>query len=126
MSGAWYAGRVSWRRGGRALLFLAVIAGLIGGVLIAVVAGARRTDSAYDRLMRVTDGPHEVIFATSDAPRIDAFLRSARTVERFAPAAGMIGRRPPGQDWYSLDAPYDATHFIKPDIVRGRTTLRSE
>jgi predicted lysophospholipase L1 biosynthesis ABC-type transport system permease subunit len=119
MSGAWYVGRASWRRGIRSLIFLGLVAGLVGGVLIGAFAGARRTASAYDRLLNASRSPHEVLFATADSAKIESFLDHSTLVARYAPAAGMIGRRAPQEDWYSLYAPLNAD-FGHPMLERGR------
>jgi hypothetical protein len=121
MSGAWYVGRASWRRSFRALLFLGLVAGLVGGVVLGAIAGARRTSTAYDRLLHASGAPEEVLFLTADAPEIPTFLRDhPLLVERFAAATGMIGRRAPGEDWYSLDAPQDWGAFGLSFLKRGR------
>ncbi|HEY7106272.1 MAG TPA: FtsX-like permease family protein [Acidimicrobiia bacterium] len=46
-----YRLRVDVRRGWRACLGLAIVTGLVGGAVLALAAGARRTDSAYDRFL---------------------------------------------------------------------------
>src|SRR5262245_15182785 len=120
MFGAWYVGRASWRRGLRSLILLGLIAGLVGGVLLGTIAGARRTTTAYDRLLRASGGPHEVLFATADTPRIESFLDQSPTVARYGRAAGMIGRHAPQQDWYSLYAPLDAAPLYHPLLEQGR------
>jgi hypothetical protein len=105
MAGAWYIGRASWRRGWRALVFLGLLAGLVGGVVLGAWAGGRRTSSAYDRLLHASGFPNEIMFVTAQDQAVQDWLRHTPSVERFATATGMIGRRAPGQDWYSLDAP---------------------
>ena len=121
MSGAWYVGRARWRRSFRALLFLGLVAGLVGGVVLGAIAGARRTSTAYDRLLHASGAPEEVLFLTADAPEIPKFLRThPEIVERFAPATGMIGRRAPGEDWYSLDAPQHWGAFGLSFLAHGR------
>jgi hypothetical protein len=121
MSGAWYVGRAGWRRSFRALLFLGLVAGLVGGVVLGAVAGARRTSTAYDRLLHASGNPEEVLFLTADSPEIPRFLRDhPEIVDRFAPATGMIGRRIPQQDWYSVDAPEDWGTFGLSFLRRGR------
>src|SRR6187549_2661970 len=107
MAGAWYVGSARWRRSWRQLLLLGVLAGVIGGA----VSGARRSSSAYDRLVRAAGAPHEVLFVFDDVPAITKWLDSAPGVDRYAAGAGMIGRRAPQQDWYSLDAPYERGQF---------------
>lgn len=49
MAGAWYRARAELRRRWLSTLGLALLAGLVGGVVLAGAAGARRTSSAMDR-----------------------------------------------------------------------------
>jgi ABC-type antimicrobial peptide transport system permease subunit len=51
MTTVWLALRADMRRRWPALLSLALLLGLIGGVVLTAAAGARRTDTAYPRLL---------------------------------------------------------------------------
>jgi putative ABC transport system permease protein len=51
MGGVWYAGRREVRRRWPALVLLVVVLGTAGGAVLAAVAGARRTASAFDRFL---------------------------------------------------------------------------
>jgi FtsX-like permease family len=51
MAAVWVRARAELRRRWRATVLLAVLVGLAGGVVLAAVAGARRTDSAMDRFL---------------------------------------------------------------------------
>src|SRR5580698_818299 len=50
MAPVWFALRAGLRRKWRALVSLALLLGLAGGVVLTAAAGARRTDTAYPRL----------------------------------------------------------------------------
>ena len=50
MGAVWMRLRAELRAGWRSLLGLALVAGLAGGLVIAAAAGARRTDTAYERM----------------------------------------------------------------------------
>ena len=52
MTTVWLALRADVRRKWPALLSLALLLGLIGGVVLTAASGARRTDTAYPRLLR--------------------------------------------------------------------------
>src|SRR5512140_2061206 len=52
MGSTWLALRADLRVRWRALAGLALLLGLIGGVVLTAAAGARRTDTAYPRLLR--------------------------------------------------------------------------
>ena len=51
MATVWLELRADLRQRWRALLSLALLLGLIGGVVLTAAAGARRTDTAYPRLL---------------------------------------------------------------------------
>src|SRR3954471_24589012 len=51
MTGLWYRARAEARRRWRAWVGLALIIGVLGGVAAALAAGARRTGTAFDRLI---------------------------------------------------------------------------
>jgi len=51
MAPVWFALRSETRRRWRALVSLALLLGLAGGVVLTAAAGARRTDTAYPRLL---------------------------------------------------------------------------
>lgn len=48
----------------RALVLLGVLAGLVGGLALAAVAGARRTSNVYDRYREATGRSDAIVFAT--------------------------------------------------------------
>src|SRR5438270_2650039 len=56
--------RSELRRRWRSLVVLGVIAGIVGGLAMAAVAGARRTATAYARFNRATAAPHAILFGT--------------------------------------------------------------
>jgi hypothetical protein len=120
MAGAWFVGSTRWRGHWRRLLFLGVVAGLVGGAILGALAGARRTSTAYDRLVRTTGTAQEVLFVSAQSKAVEHWLSSAPGVDRYGVAAGMIGRRAPQQDWYSLNAPFSSRLFPHPVLVRGR------
>lgn len=55
MAAVWMRTRAELRGRWRSLLAVAILVGLAGGATLAAVAGARRTDSAFDRLVRDTE-----------------------------------------------------------------------
>src|SRR5437764_1336170 len=52
------------------ILVLALIVGVLGGVVIAAVAGARRTDSAYPRFIRAERSMDVALDANSRDPQL--------------------------------------------------------
>src|ERR1700691_3467114 len=61
MAAAWVFLRAELRRRWRAWLSVALVAGAFAGVVTAAAAGARRTDSAYPRLLAWSKAPDIVI-----------------------------------------------------------------
>ena len=57
MAAIWLWVRSEWRRGWAGLLALALLIAFAGGVSLAVLAGARRADSALDRFEAATNNP---------------------------------------------------------------------
>jgi hypothetical protein len=79
--------RSDLRRRWRSLLAVALLVGLVGGLVLTAVAGARRTDSAYPRLLEALD--------TSDvsvevAPEYFDEIAALPQVEAVAPASFMF------------------------------------
>ena len=57
MGSTWLALHADLRMRWRAMAGLALLLGLIGGVVLTAAAGARRTDTAYPRLLRSPPSP---------------------------------------------------------------------
>src|ERR1041384_11482 len=66
MTAVWMRARNEVRAGWRALVSLALIAGVGGGAAIAAIAGARRVDSVYPRFRAATNAYDELIGVTGD------------------------------------------------------------
>jgi FtsX-like permease family len=76
----------------RALLVLGVLAGLAGGTVMAAVAGARRTTTAYARYRQATAAPDAIVFATQVGLFDADFTRVRRLPEVVD--AGQFGLAP--------------------------------
>ena len=68
MVAAWLWSAANWRRAWRFLIALAALAGIVGGVAIATVAGARRASTAVDRMAEPTGWPDVFVFTPSEVP----------------------------------------------------------
>jgi putative ABC transport system permease protein len=69
MATVWLALRADLRQRWRALLGLALLLGLVGGVVLTAAAGARRTDTAYPRLLSWASATQaDLIPAANDFP----------------------------------------------------------
>lgn len=60
MNATWYRFRAEWRAHWRGLFAIALLMGVAGGVAMAAGAGARRTASAFDRMLDATE-PSDVL-----------------------------------------------------------------
>jgi hypothetical protein len=66
--GAWYLWRGTARGTGRAILAVALIAGLLGAVALAALAGARRTDTAYGRYLTASNASDALVNVPGELP----------------------------------------------------------
>lgn len=85
MGAAWYRTRSELRRRWRATLLLTLLVGLVGGIVLTTVAGARRSSTAYERFREETlssdldiapsDPSEEDFEAIRDLPQVVAMTR---------------------------------------------------
>jgi ABC-type antimicrobial peptide transport system permease subunit len=78
MTTVWFALRADVRRRWPALLSLALLLGLIGGVVLTAAAGARRTDTAYPRLLTWANATQTDIIPDGNGIPADYFAALAR------------------------------------------------
>jgi ABC-type lipoprotein release transport system permease subunit len=114
-----------------AILSLALIVGVIGGVVIAAAAGARRTETAYPRFLRAEKAMDVVVDVTGrDPAAVDRVLNRVASLPqildsgRITLAQGSLlipGRRKPGNVFpiVSLDGRFGFS-INRPKILRGR------
>jgi hypothetical protein len=69
MGATWFRARANLRGGLRSTLALALLLGLFGAAVLAAAAGARRTDTAYDRFLKATQS--QDLFVLSQGPGLD-------------------------------------------------------
>ena len=104
MAAVWLVIRTLLRARWRSWLVLAVLAGLAGGMVIAVAAGARRTDAAYPSLIAWSAAPdalvapgRERVPQVSEAAAVTAYgVLSPAVLDVYAPADSRI----PGSLWH--------------------------
>jgi ABC-type antimicrobial peptide transport system permease subunit len=78
MGAVWLSLRAELRLRWRALAGLALLLGLIGGVVLTAAAGARRTDTAYPRLLQWADAAQVQVLPLSNGPTPRFFAALAR------------------------------------------------
>jgi ABC-type antimicrobial peptide transport system permease subunit len=78
MATVWLALRTDLRNKWRALLSLALLLGLIGGVVLTAAAGARRTDTAYPRLLSWASASQANIVPAADGYPADYYAALAK------------------------------------------------
>ena len=89
MAALWLMVRARLRTRWRSWLSLAVLAGLAGGLVIAVAAGARRTDAAYPALVAWSASPDALVAAGDE--RVPQVSESARLTVYSVLAPAVIG-----------------------------------
>jgi ABC-type lipoprotein release transport system permease subunit len=124
--GVWLWARAELRRRWMALLVLGLLAGVTAGVATAAVAGARRTDTAWDRLRDQTQASDAVVFASQAGIYSDDELHYDRLAALpYVEGAGAFGV------WYATSSVGQAGGFLsnggdwldgvdRPRIVEGR------
>ena len=86
MAPVWFALRAGMRRRWRALVSLALLLGLAGGVVLTAAAGARRTDTAYPRLLAWAGASQETVLLGGLDPPYFAALNQLPQVAAVATA----------------------------------------
>ena len=108
MTTAWFIGRSQWRRRWIGLIGLGVLAGIVAGVVMASIAGIRRTDSALERLIDEGALPGVAVESFSPAVDLDVVadrLRDAPGVEHAVRVVGLVGRDDIDKNWWFVGAP---------------------
>ena len=86
MAPVWFALRAGMRRRWRALVSFALLLGLAGGVVLTAAAGARRTDTAYPRLLTWADASQVTVLLGGLDPAYFAALNQLPQVAAVATA----------------------------------------
>jgi ABC-type antimicrobial peptide transport system permease subunit len=86
MAPVWFALRAGMRRRWRPLVSLALVLGLAGGVVLTAAAGARRTDTAYPRLLAWAGASQETVLLGGLDPAYFAALNQLPQVAAVATA----------------------------------------
>src|SRR6478609_4913834 len=96
--------RADVRRGWRAAMGLGLIVALAGGAVLALVLGARRTQTAYPRLVEAGHyGDVRIDLFGADLSRLDA-VRALPDLTDTHVATGYVGRRAQTEDWTPVSA----------------------
>jgi MacB-like periplasmic core domain len=120
MGAVWLRLRAELRRQWRGWLALAVLLGVIGGIALAAAAGARRTDTAYPRFLRVShaadllvtparSGFHGYFRALARLPEVSLlapamFLQMSLPGTGASPFSGLVAQASPfGGEGVSVD-----------------------
>jgi hypothetical protein len=116
--------RADVRRRWRSLVALGLLAGLTAGFAFAALAGARRTDTALDRLRQRTNASDAIVFSSQvGVIRPDWSKLEARPeVERLARWALLFGElegEPGGVLFGSVDGTW-AGDVDRPVVIKGR------
>jgi hypothetical protein len=116
----WLVVRAELRLRWRAIVTLALLIGLIGGVALTAAAGARRTQTAYPRLLRWAHASQYTLISGISDPPFYAALRRLPQVESVA-AIGYFNAVLPG-DGHKPGSPAEATATL--DSAAGASADR--
>lgn len=96
MAAGWYRARAELRRRWKATLALTLLVGLVGTMVLTVVAGARRSSTAYDRFRSASRSADLLIVSDPDPDRLEQVERlpQVETLGRLA----IFSVRPEGSD----------------------------
>jgi len=113
------------RRRWLGLIWLGVLAGVIGGLATAAIAGERRTDSAAPRLLEATLAPDAFVMVREYEPgqteQTLAALEGHPDVTAIWPLAQYIGRTAGSKDWYyPFAGDARSADIYRPLVVEGR------
>src|SRR5262245_29336553 len=106
MAAVWYRFRAELRGRWPALVALALVAGIAGAATLAAIAGARRTDTAFARMLAATRAPDVLVnpdFGNDSNLDVDA-VRHLPMVEDAAVGRGLIVAPLPVHGVADLDA----------------------
>jgi hypothetical protein len=109
LTGVWIFLRAELRRRWRTWLSVALLAAVFAGVTTAAAAGARRTDSAYPRLLVWSKAPHMLV-GSGYSPSLAPFPRAALPRMPQVTAVGYVRE-------IGLVAPHDI-HLFAPEDNR--------
>lgn len=122
----WACTRADLRRGRAAMAVLVLMAGLAGGATMAAVAGARRTETSYERLVEAENGADVFMFGQGELTAGDlAELRripkaqvGAATIVLLSSAASGIDRR--NDFGVIVAADSESLALLRPHHLKGR------
>jgi MacB-like periplasmic core domain/FtsX-like permease family len=124
MGSTWLALRADLRRRWRAMAGLALLLGLIGGVVLTAAAGARRTDTAYPRLLQWSNAS-QVELVSDRSPLLYQRLRRLPQVRSVsvigyydAVLPGPHGRASASSTQVAAYAGLDGTYGVTDDRVK--------
>jgi ABC-type lipoprotein release transport system permease subunit len=131
MEGIWAVARARVRRRWLGLIGLGLLAGIVGGLSTAAVAGERRTVTVARRLIAATDAQDAVLSlndltgdrsaVSKQAARIERTIRAQPGVEAVWPVGSYIGRTAHSKDWYYPLAGDTSSGFYHRIVAKGRS-----
>ncbi len=124
MNAVWMRSRADLRARRWGWLALAVMLGVFGGGVVAVAAGARRTETAYPRMVAASNAMDAIVYSyvSADGGGTDldaiAHLPEVRSWQRYAGFTGYAGDLAKAADFAALAAGSD--QLSRPKVLRGR------
>jgi ABC-type lipoprotein release transport system permease subunit len=132
VTAVWLRARSELRSRWAAILSLALIVGVIGGVVIAAAAGARRTDSAYSRFLVDTGSPNAAVFAGRTEALGPEIISTIRALPQVADsvvirlpqvdATTTVGKHlwETGVNAFASPFEHPGSRWIRPKVIAGR------
>lgn len=122
MGAARLCARRELRRARRAHLAIAVLVAVGGGTVLAVTAGAHRTDTAFDRFLAYSGVPDTFALVGGDEAQLDQ-VRHLPQVDRFAGLRLYAMNTPDPSVYVPIAASIDGQlgdHLLRPLVLEGR------
>lgn len=108
--------RARWRE----LVAIGLLAGLLGGVVVVALAGARRTSTAYDRLVASTEFPDAFVQLIEPRPALVADIAGLPAVARAEPSVFVVGTLSGRANQVLAPVQASAKPFAELRVVEGR------
>lgn len=109
------------RRRWRAIVLIGLVAGLVGGLVVASFTGARRTGTAYDRLVAASDFPDVFVQLIEPRTGLADDIDDLPSVERSVAASFVVGRHRDQRNQLLLPVQAAPVPIADFPVVRGRS-----
>lgn len=113
--------RPDGRRWWRSALLIGLIGALVGGAVLALGLGIRRSTTAYPRLVAASRSADVRVDLFGPGASVASRIRRLPDVASVVTGAGAVGRRAGTRDWMQVTSVDDQRSLDGMVVVRGRT-----